>query len=157
MQVPTLILKTPTEATISSRAKDVASLMGAELKVIPGEPVGCGHTAAREKLRRFIGVERTPTELDAILSTVMFTDIVDSTQKQASLGDADGSAHRAVTSLFGTPRTLAGHGDDTAGDSFYASFDGPARSDGCAQDACARVADIGMRFAQGCTRVGATR
>jgi class 3 adenylate cyclase len=38
---------------------------------------------------------------------------------------------------------------DTAGDGFYASFDGPARAIRCAQDACARIADLGIEIRAG--------
>ena len=43
--------------------------------------------AAADVVRLFAGVDRTTVELDTILSTVLFTDIVGSTEKQASLGD----------------------------------------------------------------------
>ena len=87
-----------------------------------------------EAIRAFLGVDRMP-KLDTILSTVLFTDIVDSTARQASLGD------RAWKDLV-----LAHHGlvrdaltrwrgveNDTAGDGFYATFDGPARAIRCAR------------------------
>ncbi|HVD71748.1 MAG TPA: adenylate/guanylate cyclase domain-containing protein, partial [Actinomycetota bacterium] len=38
---------------------------------------------------------------------------------------------------------------DTAGDGFYASFDGPARAIRCAQDACRRVRDLGIQIRAG--------
>ena len=38
---------------------------------------------------------------------------------------------------------------DTAGDGFYASFDGPARAIHCAQDVCSRVRDLGIEIRAG--------
>ncbi|MGA9161999.1 MAG: alpha/beta hydrolase [Actinomycetota bacterium] len=83
VQVPTLILAHPDRVDDFDRADYVASLIpGAELHEIPGRAWSEeGAPPLAEKLRRFVGVERLPTELDAILSTVLFTDIVDSTQR----------------------------------------------------------------------------
>jgi pimeloyl-ACP methyl ester carboxylesterase len=82
VQVPTLILAHPNRKDAFDRANDVASLIPrAELQEIPGTAWSEeGVRSIAETFRRFVGVERTPTELDTILSTVMFTDIVDSTQ-----------------------------------------------------------------------------
>jgi class 3 adenylate cyclase len=71
---------------------------------------------------------------DRILATVMFTDIVDSTARLTQLGD------RGWRELLAQHHALvrrqlvryAGREVDTAGDGFFASFDGPARAIGCA-------------------------
>ena len=73
-------------------------------------------------------------EADRVLATVLFTDLVDSTAKAVELGD------REWTKLLGEHRTLVrrqlgryrGREIDTAGDGFFASFDGPARAIRCA-------------------------
>ena len=86
-------------------------------------------------------MERTPAELDTILSTVMFTDIVDSTHKQASLGDHGWKQliERHHVLVREALERWRGVEIDTAGDGFYASFDGPARAIRCALDVCRRV------------------
>ncbi len=73
-------------------------------------------------------------ETDRVLATVLFTDLVDSTAKAVELGD------REWTKLLGEHRALVrrqlgryrGREIDTAGDGFFASFDGPARAIRCA-------------------------
>jgi pimeloyl-ACP methyl ester carboxylesterase/class 3 adenylate cyclase len=73
-------------------------------------------------------------ERDTVLATVLFTDIVDSTARAAELGDR---AWRGVLEQHHgvVRRELArfrGREHDTAGDGFFASFDGPARAIRCA-------------------------
>lgn len=153
VQVPTLILAPRSRVDEFDRANYVASLIpGAELQEIPAR-AGMEEEAAviAEQLRRFVGVERAPTELDTILSTVLFTDIVDSTQKQSSLGDQGWKQlierhHVAIREALARWRGVE---IDTAGDGFYASFDGPARAIRCALDACSRVRDLGIEIRAG--------
>ncbi len=71
---------------------------------------------------------------DRLLTTVLFTDIVGSTARAAALGDSRWRAlleehHRAVRAQLARFR---GSEIDTAGDGFFASFDGPARAIRCA-------------------------
>jgi class 3 adenylate cyclase len=87
-----------------------------------------------EEIERFVtGLSRAP-EADRVLATVLFTDIVGSTKRAAELGDRRWaellSDHHAVVR-----RELArfrGQEVDTAGDGFFATFDGPARAVHCA-------------------------
>ena len=80
-------------------------------------------------------VRREDSELERVLATVLFTDIVGSTQRAAELGDARWRElverhHASVRALLGRFR---GQEVDTAGDGFFATFDGPARAIRCAQ------------------------
>lgn len=83
---------------------------------------------------------------DRILSTVMFTDIVGSTQILAASGDATWRDLRAThdevvrTNL----EAFSGREMNTTGDGFLAIFDGPARAVHCAQNICADTARHGM-------------
>ena len=77
---------------------------------------------------------RPPPEHDRILATVLFTDIVEGTKKAAALGDRRWrdlleSHHALVRAQITRYRGLE---QDTAGDGFYAAFDGPARAVRCA-------------------------
>jgi class 3 adenylate cyclase len=89
------------------------------------------------------GLERRPAG-STVLATVLFTDIVDSTRKQAELGDrrwrelvlAHHSAVRSALTRWG------GTEHDTAGDGFFASFVGPARAIHCAHEISSRVASL---------------
>src|SRR6476469_4491348 len=152
VQVPTLILTFPDRENDFARAKYVASLIpGAELR-----EMGEGWTEENMRLiadvvRRFAGVERKPVELDTILSTVLFTDIVGSTERQASLGDHRWKElvleHHAL--IRDALERWRGVENDTAGDGFYATFDGPARAIRCAQEIVERVHPLGIEIRAG--------
>jgi class 3 adenylate cyclase len=153
IRVPTLILAWPERKLQFDRASYVASLIpGAELHGLPGT-AWTGETirSIAEEIRRFVGVERTPTVLDTILSTVMFTDIVGSTEKQVFLGDHGWKRliERHHILIREALERWRGVEIDTAGDGFYASFDGPARAIRCALDVCRRVRDLGIEIRAG--------
>ena len=96
-------------------------------------------------------MERKPIVADTVLASVLFTDIVGSTEKQASLGD------RAWNELVGRHHAIVrdalerwrGIENDTAGDGFFATFDGPARAVRCALDVIDRVRDLGIEIRAG--------
>jgi class 3 adenylate cyclase len=86
-----------------------------------------------------------------VLATILFTDIVDSTAKAAELGDARWrellQQHHALVR-----RNLArfqGREMDTAGDGFFASFDGPARAIRCADAITKAVGELGLSVRAG--------
>ena len=86
------------------------------------------------EVERFLSGREEVTVPDSVLTTVLFTDIVGSTERAAELGD------RAWRDLLARhPRRSArarpfrGEELDTAGDGFFATFDGPARAIRCAQ------------------------
>jgi class 3 adenylate cyclase len=152
VRTPTLLLA-ETDPDPSPEVGYVASLMPhAELRTVPGEPYSADQTNAElEEIRRFIGVEPPVNGLDTILSTVLFTDIVGSTERQASLGDLEWKDlverhHAVVREALGRWR---GEENDTAGDGFYATFDGPARAIHCALEIVARVRDLGIEVRAG--------
>jgi class 3 adenylate cyclase len=90
-------------------------------------------------------------ESDRVLATILFTDIVGSTAKAADLGDKRWrellEAHHAVVR-----RQLLRHRGtelDTAGDGFFASFDGPARAIRCARAITSSVDELGIQVRAG--------
>jgi class 3 adenylate cyclase len=87
----------------------------------------------------------------SILATILFTDIVDSTVKQAELGDLKWAelllAHHAV--VRDALSRWGGIEHDTAGDGFFASFVGPARAIHCAHEIAERVGDLGIETRAG--------
>ncbi len=153
INVPTLI-QARADSPQDERWRVVASsIPGAQLQRIPpGGPWTEEHSRlAALGIRRFVGAERERIELDTILSTVLFTDIVDSTRKQAALGDHGWKElleeHHAIVR-----ESLArwhGSENDTAGDGFYATFDGPARAIRCAQEVAHKVRDLGIEIRAG--------
>jgi class 3 adenylate cyclase len=104
-----------------------------------------------DEIRRFIGAERPPVGLDTVLATALFTDIVDSTSRQAVLGDHAWKDlaerhHRIVRDALVRWRGVE---RDTAGDGFFATFDGPARAIRCALEVRDRVHDLGLEIRAG--------
>jgi class 3 adenylate cyclase len=97
------------------------------------------------------GGEWESVEHDRVLATVLFTDIVDSTLKLAELGDQRwrdllGEHHARVRRQLARFR---GRELDTAGDGFFASFDGPARAIRCASAIVDSVRDLGIEIRAG--------
>ena len=151
IRVPVLLMTFEDDRENTEEAEHIASLIPeATMVSLPGSEADGSTEPFVEAIRAFLGVDRMPN-LDTILSTVLFTDIVDSTAKQAALGD------RAWKDLV-----LAHHGlvrdaltrwrgveNDTAGDGFYATFDGPARAVRCAQEVAQRVRTLGIEIRAG--------
>jgi DNA-binding SARP family transcriptional activator/pimeloyl-ACP methyl ester carboxylesterase/class 3 adenylate cyclase len=104
------------------------------------------------EIERFVEeVGDKETDLDHVLATVMFTDIVGSTAKVAELGERGWGSlvdrhHGAVRALLGRYR---GTEVDTAGDGFFATFDGPARGVRCAHAIGEAVRDFGLEVRAG--------
>lgn len=96
-------------------------------------------------------VRRQDVMFDRVLGTVLFTDIVGSTERAAALGDRTWKAllerhHRVVRDHLAAFR---GTEVDTAGDGFFATFDGPARAVRCAQAIVDAVRSLGMEIRAG--------
>src|SRR5262249_21209913 len=104
-----------------------------------------------DELDRFVRGEHGPEVPESVLATLLFTDIVGSTEKAASLGD------RAWRELLERHHALVrrelarfrGEERDTAGDGFFATFDGPARAVRCAQAIVETVRGIGLEIRAG--------
>ena len=118
---------------------------------LPPDASRLWHPSVVDEMLTFCGVERPPPEVDTVLSTVLFTDIVGSTETQAQLGDHAWKElvlrhHAVVRSALGRWRGVE---NDTAGDGFYATFDGPARAIRCAQEVAERVRELGIEVRAG--------
>jgi class 3 adenylate cyclase len=90
-------------------------------------------------------------EHDSVLATILFTDIVGSTQKMSELGnrawtDVLKQHHTAVRRQLGRYRGVE---MDTAGDGFFATFDGPARAIRCAREIVESVRPLGIEVRAG--------
>ena len=90
-------------------------------------------------------------ELDRVLATVLFTDIVDSTATAAAMGDRAWrdviERHHAL--VRGSLGRFRGVEVDTAGDGFFATFDGPARAVRCAQHIIDSVRPLSIEIRAG--------
>ena len=127
---------------------------GADLALIPGDLNGLpfGNRAEIiDAVRAFVCRERGVEAPDTVLGTVLFTDIVGSTEHQASLGDRAWAelARRHHAFVREALERWQGVENDTAGDGFYATFDGPARAIRCALDIVNRVRELGIEIRAG--------
>jgi class 3 adenylate cyclase len=104
-----------------------------------------------DEIERFVAGEPVPEVPDTVLATVLFTDIVGSTERAAELGD------RAWRELLERHHALVrrelsrfrGEERDTAGDGFFVTFDGPARAIRCAQAVVEGMQGIGLEVRAG--------
>jgi class 3 adenylate cyclase len=96
-------------------------------------------------LLEVVSQEAVP-EPDRVLATVLFSDIVGSTARAAELGDARWGALLSQHHTVVRRQLTRFHGVelDTAGDGFFARFDGPARAIRCAQAIRNAVDGIGL-------------
>jgi class 3 adenylate cyclase len=109
------------------------------------------HEVALRETRKLAAVEPSAAPGDRVLATVLFTDIVGSTERASQLGDRAWrhllDRHHAVVRR----RLTQFRGDeiDTAGDGFFASFDGPGRAIECARTLVADVRGLGLELRVG--------
>jgi class 3 adenylate cyclase len=161
IRVPTLLVHGTENVVIPiERARYAAErIPGARLLELPGEgfvPIGAALDRTLDETERFLtGVWDSggwdEHDLDRVLATVMFTDIVGSSERAVELGD------RAWRELLGRHHELVrrqlarfrGKEVDTAGDGFLASFDGPARAIRCAEAIVEGVHALGLEVRAG--------
>ena len=103
------------------------------------------------EVEEFLTGTRQGHELDRVLATVLFTDIVDSTARAAALGDAQWAAllERYYAVVRREVSRFRGEEVNTAGDGFFASFDGPARAVRCAVAIREAVGALGLQVRAG--------
>jgi class 3 adenylate cyclase len=104
-----------------------------------------------DEVRSFLTGVRLGPDPDRVLATVLFTDIVASTETIAAEGDATWrevvERHHAI--VRGLLETYRGIEVDTAGDGFFATFDGPTRAVRCAHAIRDAVVPLGIRIRAG--------
>jgi class 3 adenylate cyclase len=156
VQVPTLVAHRRHDRLVNVRhGRWIAEhLPNAKLVELPGGdhlPWGEGADALIDEIKAFLTGTHYAPELDRVLATVLFTDIVDSTGSAAQLGDQRWrellEGHRK-----GVRDALARHGGrevKTLGDGFLVSFDGPARGIRCAREIVDSSGKLGLRVRAG--------
>jgi class 3 adenylate cyclase/pimeloyl-ACP methyl ester carboxylesterase len=130
---------------------------GARLVQVEGQ----GHIPGPGNVDRFVAEikafltnvspDQEPQSPDRQLATLLFTDIVGSTEQMAQLGDAAWRHlierhHELVRRELARAR---GREVDTAGDGFFAAFDGPARAVRCAKEIVKGVREFGIEVRSG--------
>ena len=154
LRIPVLALGTegyPREWVVEQARATAALIPGAVCRSLPASASRLWAPPVIEATFDFCGIQRPPPELDSILSTVLFTDIVGSVEKQAEFGDHAWKElvlqYRSIVRT--TLERWRGKENDTAGDGFYAAFDGPARAIRCALEVAERVRDLGIEIRAG--------
>ncbi|HXO59486.1 MAG TPA: adenylate/guanylate cyclase domain-containing protein, partial [Candidatus Acidoferrum sp.] len=129
---------------------------GARFRTFPGDEHGIffgDQDAILGEIQEFLTGVRTPPPADRLLSTVLFTDIVESTRRAAELGDRrwrdvldehDAIAREQLAVHRGRRVHSIGLGDGV-----LATFDGPARAIRCAQAICEGVRVLGLEVRAG--------
>jgi class 3 adenylate cyclase len=166
VQCPTLVLhRVDNQIVAVGSGRYLAEhIGGARYVELPGGDHWPWHYEADRviaELQEFLTGERPSPEVDRVLCTVLFTDLVGSTELAARVGDARwrellGQHHTIVRRELERHR---GHEVDNAGDGFLATFDGPARAIRCAEGVCRELHGIGLEVRAGvhtgeCERVG---
>jgi class 3 adenylate cyclase len=156
IHVPTLVLQRTGDLIVpSSQARYVAdNIAGARYIELSGDdhlPVAGDSDAVLDEVEEFVTGSRPAPDTSRILATVLFTDMIDSTTHQAGLGDREWKrlleAHNAIMRRNLT--RFGGREQDTAGDGFYAIFDGPIRAIDCARSAIADLEPLGVEIRAG--------
>jgi class 3 adenylate cyclase len=154
IRVPTLVLHVTGDRIVPVECgREVASLIpGARFIEREGEDA-YGWIDARwmSDVEEFLTGRRSAPRHDRVLATVLFTDIVGSTEQLSKLGDARWRAqledhNRLIRSGLDRWR---GHEVKTFGDGFLATFDGPARAVSCAAEIVAAVESLGLKLRAG--------
>jgi class 3 adenylate cyclase/pimeloyl-ACP methyl ester carboxylesterase len=153
VKIPTLLLVHEEPTATAEEAEYIASQMpSAEVGRMPGLGWRVEEVPAwAERVRDFVGIEHPHPTFETVLSTVLFTDIVGSTERQAAGGDRAWRdlvrQHHAI--VREALKHWRGVEIDTAGDGFYATFDGPARAVRCALDITQTVRGLGLEIRAG--------
>jgi class 3 adenylate cyclase/pimeloyl-ACP methyl ester carboxylesterase len=130
------------------------AIEGAKLSVFPGRDhfiwIGAWEPMI-DDIEQFLTGARGRVEPDRALATILFTDIVDSTSRTATAGDARWRAvlerHDEVTRT--ELERYGGRLIKTLGDGALAVFEGPAKAIRCARAVCAEVRPLGIEIRAG--------
>ena len=156
IQARTLIVHRAGNALVDLESARAAARLipGARCVELPGDdelPYIGDSDALLDVVQEFLTGARGTADFDRSLATVLFTDIVGSTQKAGQLGDRRwgyllDEHHARTRRLLDRFRGIE---VDTAGDGFFATFDGPARAVRCACAIRDAVRDIGIEIRAG--------
>jgi class 3 adenylate cyclase/pimeloyl-ACP methyl ester carboxylesterase len=151
VQVPTRVLRIPT-----NRVPEAVSRYATELlpdgslhilpATLPGASIGQAFLPFADHIEELATGRAHPTDAGRFLGTVLFTDVVSSTELLARVGDAEyrelRSAHERLVRL--AVETAGGELVNVMGDGTLSVFDGPSKAVRCAETICRDAADAGI-------------
>lgn len=157
IRVPTLLVHATGDRAVSVEASRYMAreIAGAKLIEIDSEDHLLFLTdrgiEIENAIEEFLTGKRGPVDIDRVVSTIMFTDIVDSTGTASRVGDSHwrdllDKHHKSIREALVVYR---GKEIDTAGDGFFASFDGPARAIKCGRALVEAVGKLGLSIRVG--------
>jgi class 3 adenylate cyclase len=157
IRVPTLVLHRSGDTNIPFQFGRylAGNIPGAKLVELPGidhwAPSVADIDSLVDEIQEFLTGARAETEPDRVLATVMFTDIVGSTERAVGLGDRDWrrllDRHNDV--VRHEIERFRGRAVKNLGDGFLATFDGPARAVRCAAAIADRLRSLGIQVRSG--------
>jgi class 3 adenylate cyclase len=154
--VPTLMLHRTgdLDANVEEGRWIAGQIPGARFVELPGDdhlPWVGDQDRLLDEVQEFLTGTRPAPEMDRVLATVLFTDIVGSTERAVELGDRGWhellDRHHAVVRR--ELERFRGREIDTAGDGFFATFDGPGRAIRAACRIREALADFGISIRAG--------
>jgi class 3 adenylate cyclase len=157
IRVPTLVIHRTEDVAINVEGGRYLAkhIPGARYMELPGKdhPPWIGDNAMEiaDAIGEFLTGARASVPVDRVLATVLFTDIVGSTEKAAALGDRrwrDILDNHHATIRRNLTR-FRGHEIKTTGDGILATFDGPARGVRCACAIADEVRPLGIEVRAG--------
>jgi class 3 adenylate cyclase len=156
IRVPTVVMHRTEDrdANVEEGRYIAAQIPGARFVEFPGADHSWwtqGRDAILDEVEELVTGIRPAPEPNRVLATVLFTDLVRSTERLSDLGD------REWAELLGRHHTVVrrelerfrGREVDTAGDGFFAVFDGPARAIRCAAATRDAVRELGLELRAG--------
>lgn len=154
IRVPTLVTHQSGDQLVPVElGREVAALIpGARFVEVPGaDAYGWVDASGLVDVEEFLTGGRTSDHIDRVLATVLFTDIVGSTEHASRLGDGRWRAvldehNRAVRAELARWR---GKEVKTIGDGFLATFEGPARAVQCAAEIVDSLEPLGLKIRTG--------
>jgi class 3 adenylate cyclase len=156
IRVPTLVLQRVDDRDVNVEEGRwiAAQIPGAKYVELSGDEhlIWAGDVdEVVDEVEEFLTGSRPVHEPDRVLATVLFTDIVGSTQTAHELGDRRWrellEQHHVVVRR--ALERFQGREVDTAGDGFLATFDGPARAIRCAREIADGLRDVGLEVRAG--------
>lgn len=156
LRVPTLILhrRDDEPVRVGHASYLAAHITGAAYVELEGRdhlPFVGDTEAVLAEVRGFLTGERDAPDADRVLTTILFCDIADSTQRAAVLGDRRWK--QLLSAFYGLIdeklQHFRGRKLDTAGDGVFAAFDGPARAVRCGAALVEAVRSLGIELRVG--------